>query len=65
VLGRNHPTRIAAEALAQAQGALLHAQGALEAKLQPVKEAARKPIWTRSRLATLQAVTMVLFFRRK
>jgi hypothetical protein len=65
VLGRHHPARIAQEALAQAQGALLHAQGALEAKLQPVKEAARRPAWTRARLATLQAVTMVLFFRRK
>jgi len=65
VLGRNHPSRIAAEALAQAQGAFLHAQGALEAKLQPVKDAARKPIWTRARLASLQAVTMLFVFRRK
>lgn len=60
VLGRNHPSR-----LAQAQGALQHAQGALEARLQPVKEAAKRPVWTRARVATLQAVTMVFLFRRK
>jgi drug/metabolite transporter (DMT)-like permease len=61
VLGRNHPTRIAQEAFAQAHGAL----EALEAKLQPVKEAARRPAWSRARVAALQAVTMLFVFRRK
>ncbi|HVS68836.1 MAG TPA: DMT family transporter [Mycobacteriales bacterium] len=61
VLGRHHPTRIAQEALAQAHVAVQQ----LEAKLQPVKEVARRPAWTRARLATLQAVSMVLIFRRK
>jgi drug/metabolite transporter (DMT)-like permease len=62
VLGRNHPSRIAAEAVHQ-----------LEAKLAPVKDAAeaaleaarRKPAMTRARYASLQAVTMFLFFRNR
>jgi drug/metabolite transporter (DMT)-like permease len=61
VLGRNHPTRIAQEALAQAQGAL----GALEAKLHPVKEAAKRPFWSRAHAASFQAITMLFFYRRK
>ena len=62
VLGRNHPTRIAAEAVQH-----------LEAKLAPVKDAAeaaldaarRKPAVTRARYASLQAITMFLFFRNR
>ncbi len=62
VLGRNHPSRIAQEALAQGRVAVAQ----LEAKLQPVKAAAtRRPGWTRARLATLQAVSTYLVFRRK
>lgn len=61
VLGRNHPARIAQEALAQAHVAVQQ----LEAKLQPVKDVARQPRWTRARLATLQAVTTYLVFRRR
>ncbi|HWC34430.1 MAG TPA: DMT family transporter [Mycobacteriales bacterium] len=61
VLGRNHPARIAQEAFAQAHVAVQQ----LEARLQPVKDAARRPAWVRARLATLQAVTMYLVFRRK
>jgi drug/metabolite transporter (DMT)-like permease len=57
VLGRNHPSRIA-----QAQEAIQQ----IEAKLQPVKDAVqRRPVWTRARLATLQAVSTYLVFRRK
>ncbi|MGN6474049.1 MAG: DMT family transporter [Mycobacteriales bacterium] len=61
VLGRNHPSRIAQEAFAQAHVAVQQ----LEAKLQPVKDVARRPGWTRARLATLQAVTTYLVFRRR
>ncbi|HVT65819.1 MAG TPA: DMT family transporter [Mycobacteriales bacterium] len=61
VLGRNHPARLAQEAIASAHVAVQQ----LEAKLQPVKEAAQRPRWARVRIASLQAVTMLLFFRRK
>ncbi|HEX3899653.1 MAG TPA: DMT family transporter [Mycobacteriales bacterium] len=62
VLGRNHPSRLAHEAVQH-----------LEAKLAPVKDAAeaalgaarRKPGVTRARYASLQAVTMFLFFRNR
>jgi drug/metabolite transporter (DMT)-like permease len=53
VCGRYHPTRLAHEARAQ-----------IESRLQPVKEAAKRPAWVRARFATLQAVTMYLIFRR-
>jgi hypothetical protein len=66
VLGRNHPARLA---MLQAQGAVQQ----LEARLSPVKDAAeaalvaarRKPAVTRARYASLQAVTMFLFFRNR
>lgn len=68
VLGRNHPARLAHEAMLQAQGAVQH----LEAKLGPVKDAAeaaldkaRRPAWTRARYASLQAISMFLFFRNR
>jgi drug/metabolite transporter (DMT)-like permease len=62
VLGRNHPSRLAHEAVHQAHEAIQQ----IEARLQPVKDAVqRRPGWGRARLATLQAVTTYLLFRRK
>jgi drug/metabolite transporter (DMT)-like permease len=68
VLGRNHPAKLAHEAMVQAQGAVQQ----LEAKLAPVKdaaeaalEAARRPVSARTRYASLQAITVLLFWRNR
>jgi drug/metabolite transporter (DMT)-like permease len=68
VLGRNHPARLAHEAMLQAQGAVHQ----LEAKLAPVKDAAeaaldaaRRPVSARTRYASLQAIMVFLFWRNR
>ena len=68
VLGRNHPARLAHEAMLQAQEAVQH----FEAKLAPVKdvaeaalEKARRPVSARTRYASVQALAVILFWRNR
>ncbi|HVW79483.1 MAG TPA: DMT family transporter [Mycobacteriales bacterium] len=68
VLGRNHPARLAHEAMLSAHEAVKE----LEAKLAPVKGAAeaalgaaRRPVSARTRYASLQAITVFLFWRNR